>query len=72
MIVTYSGGKGRAMRPVYRDRPRGRPSHVARDVRSLDDWVEGAVIEIMRRQDIPLHVPDLTHLHAEWPRCRAS
>ena len=65
VIVTYSGGKGRAMRPVYRDRPRGRPSHVARDVRSLDDWVEGAVIEIMRRQDIPLHVPDLTHLHAE-------
>ena len=65
VIVTYSGGKGRLMRPVYRDRPRGRPGHVARDVRSLDDFVANTVIRLIGRQDIPLSAPDLTHLHTE-------
>ena len=57
LIVSLSAGKGRPMRPVYRCRPEpgtGTSRHVARDVASLDVYVEALVIERLASGDLAI------------------
>jgi site-specific DNA recombinase len=69
-IVQGMGGKGRPMRPVYRDRPVGAPRHVARDVANLDAYVIEAVKARFSRADAApglrpaVSLDDAARLHA--------
>lgn len=72
VIVTMAGGKGRPPRPVYRDRPKNSPGHIARDVVSLDAFISNAAAQLAARQRIPARAPDLAHLRAELAAVQAE
>lgn len=75
VIVNRVAGKGRPMRPVYRDRPQGKPGHVWRDVASLDLFISEAVIAWVEKygQDaLTPKPPDLTLLEQQLQAARAG
>jgi site-specific DNA recombinase len=78
LVHTQTGGKGRPMRGVYRDRPRdGGGGHVARDAVSLDAYVEELVLAWLRKHGREALIPpsrerEAVALRAEAAGIRAS